>query len=259
MTHTIGNFTVNWNSNKTIVMLYHHDGGFLDHIICAGLVYYVAQFYMRVMVTVHRQDLRSFKSLFNHGDFNVRIRPLVVDSYLPMSDFDIYYMTEFGVDILRLGLSNSASQENRETKSDVHHAIDHINGNISHAERFYIEAGVPYDARWSHFKRERDEDLENLHVNLAGISADSPFALIIEDVPSRVYVDSSEIPSGMPVVRLQETELVRAGTLLDHSLLLEHATIIHAADGPLSRLAEHLSLSAEMKVLRYAPTADGFR
>ncbi len=258
MGRNISNITMNWNSNKTLVMFYHdHDGGFVDHIICAGLVYYAAQMYMRVVVAVHWKDLRYFKSLFNHGDINVRMRPLVVDSYNPMSDIDIFSMTNFEVDILRLGLSNSYVEINPNTTASVYHDIYGLSGNTSYAERFYHEAGVPYDIRWSHFKRTRDEDLEELQLKLAGISDDEPFALVIEDVPSRVYLDASEIPGDMLVVRLQESELLLAGTLLDHSLLLERATVIHATEGPLSRLAEHLSLSAERKVPCGAPIASG--
>jgi hypothetical protein len=120
---------------------------------------------------------------------------------------------------------------------------------VPYPEKLYADAGVAYAVRWSHFQLERDTDLEDSFLKLSGVSTSQPYALVVEDIAKHVYIDTSDIPYGMPIVRLQETELVHGGTLVDHALLMQRATIIHAADGALARLAEHLPMSAELKVL----------
>jgi hypothetical protein len=197
---------------------------------------------MRVFVTVHRQDLRSFKALFKQKNYGRRIKPFIVDSHLFTSDDEIRRMTDPSAEILRLGDWNKL-QERYQYRPSLISSLT----NMSYPEKLYADAGVAYAVRWSHFRLERDTDLEESVFKLSGAS--QPYALVIEDISKQVYIDTSDIPNGMQIVRIQETEIVLGGTLVDHALLIQRATIIHAADGALARLAEHLPTSAEMKVL----------
>jgi hypothetical protein len=233
---------VSLNSSNTLVLVYHRDSGFSEHMICVGLIYYMCQFYLRVIVTVHRQDLRAFKALFNHINHGGRIRPLIVDSHLFISDEEIRRTTNPAAEILRLGVGNGLEEGYR------YHPFAPLSS-VSYPEKLYADAGVAYAVRWSHFRLERDMELEDSVLKLSEVSTSQPYALVIEDISKQVYVDTSDVPKGMHIVRLQEAELILGGTLVDHALLMQRATIIHAADGALARLAEHLPTSAEMKVL----------
>ena len=206
----------------------------------------MTQMCAHLFVVVHRSDIASFRYLT--AEYNSSISPVTVDSYLEHTD-DIGFGTVGynTMQILRLGI--------HKPRSLLELADEMSSANKSYPEILYADAGIPYDVRFALFPRLRDASREQAAFSEAALQPH--YALVTSDPKSGSWLDLSEMPS---IQLFRPAEFLRhhaSHSLLDLSLILERATIVHAAYGdPLTFLADHLSLTAERAVLHLYPRGD---
>jgi hypothetical protein len=118
-----------------------------------------------------------------------------------------------------------------------HRPLRRLERQYSHTffdQLFYMQAGVPYDVRFSHCYWQRDMDEEERVYRK--LRPGPRYAFVHDDISRGYVIDTDAID--MPIVRNDVTE-----SIFHLGLLLEHATEVHCMESSIRCMIESLDMS----------------
>jgi hypothetical protein len=209
---------------KKLLLLGHLGLG--DIIIMNGLIRYKALFHEEVRLVVFAKYLDSVRFMFRDL-VNITYEPVLCEAdispnyamVIPQRLSDL--VERDGYEYLPLGVhGRDAGWQSR--------AYDF-------AEAFYVQAGVPYDVRWSYGfilrDRAREEELYERIVRALGTST---YRIIHDDPERSLLINRDLCGSGAPLFHVATKEIGGAATwssnIFDYALLIERAEEYHGMD-----------------------------
>jgi len=202
---------------KNIDCYIHHHLGLGDHIICNGLVRYVANKYdfKNICLVVKRSNLKNVKRMFSDLP---QVTFFVVDQDREFVD---HYMADpKGIPLLRVGFEKCR--------------------NADFDRSFYESVNVPFSERWDSWGLERDLEQEARIFEELGIEGDYIF---VHD-ESSVGDYELNIDSSLQQVRPRKVECEKS--IFDWVGVIEQAKEVHAMSSSFAHLIESIKLKNDL-------------
>jgi hypothetical protein len=123
------------------------------------------------------------------------------------------------------------------------------NPTIRYDHKFYQQAGVSFDLRWSNFRFPRNSYLEDqLYGYLVGPKTD--YIFLHEDKIRGYTIDRSQIPDDCAIV--EPDQFAPYGNFFNYTKILEGAREIHCIESSFAALIESLDVRTPKYAHRYA-------
>lgn len=206
--------------DKPTLFLVPH-GGLGDHIVCLPIYRHFAQTH-NVLLPVKNHNLPSVQWM---------LRGLPVAFFSITNDEQVKRLADVaakrGAEILKLGMFGEGFDEKHWSES------------------MFEQAGLPFEARWSKWKVDRDLSREFEPPN-------EPYVFLHEDEDRGFLIDWDRhiwpsVPDGSRVIL---PEPGKTENLFDYCRLIENATELHLIDSCFAILADSLhNLKAKRKVI----------
>ncbi len=217
---------------KKLLLLGHLGLG--DIIIMNGLIRYKALFHEEVRLVVFAKYLDSVRFMFRD------LVNITYESVLCEADISPNYAM-----VVPQRLSDLVERDGYEFLPLGDHGRDALWESRAYdfAEAFYVQAGVPYDVRWSYGfilrDRAREEELFERIVRALGMQNErqigsSAYRIIHDDPERSLLINRDLCGSGAPLFHVATKEIGGAATwssnIFDYALLIERAEEYHGMD-----------------------------
>lgn len=209
-----------------------HDG-LGDHILCNGLYRHFASVSESVYVPCRRTYYHSIRRMLQDLS-NVRVVPYSDLLVAPMIRSHRQYLVARGYQSINLGIFGEAFYTDTSIRYD---------------QKFYEQAKIPFDLRWTNFHFPRNSYLEDrLYENLVG-STDE-YIFLHEDQSRGFTIDRTLLPKNITII--EPVFFARYGNFFNYTKILKRAREIHCIESSFAALIESLNLDVPKFAHRYA-------
>lgn len=205
--------------------------GLGDHLICIGLYRSLAMENEEVVVPARSSNYKSL-SFFLRDLENVRIIQFPSEIAEHSMNTLGSLARKIGYEDLRLG----------------HWGINFMNER-RFDESFYLQAGIPFENRWSHFKYRRDKDEEKELMESYDVKSGN-YIFLHEDITRNFRINRDLIQGDLEIVepRIGRTKK----SLASYRLLIENAAQVHVIESSFAAFVESFDVSGVRFAHRYA-------
>jgi len=207
--------------------------GLGDHLLCNGLYRHFASFGKIVYLPCRKTYYHSIRRMLADLS-NVKVMPYSDLLVAQMTKSHRDFLEKKGHSIIDLGIFGDNFYEDQ---------------NIRYDEKFYSQAGVPFDYRWSKFYYPRNNYFEKkLFESLVGTN--SKYVFLHEDKSRGFSINRDLIPREYRII--EPRQFAPYGNFFNYTKVLENATEIHCIESSFAALIESLNINTPKFAHRYA-------
>jgi hypothetical protein len=217
---------------KGIYILGHQGIG--DHILCSGIYREYAKRYKHCVIPVYGEKVSILRDLLKDVE-NMQLIFFKSELWEMKMQVHRNLLRFFGYDSLNLGHHGKNFFRDPDKRLD---------------ENYYLQAGIPLEARWNSFNYVRNIEKEIELYNLMGC-ADQEYIFVHDDISRNFCIDESRLPKGIKIIR-PDMRLAKKFSFFDYIYIIENAYQIHVMESSFGALIESLVLDVPKFAHRYA-------